>query len=133
MLAKARGTLIAGCFKLKDVVCLGNVPPEITGINNTAKYNDHTGFWITDNMDQCILKVPAGSEQAYRDHPIWGKFKTILGFENGDYTSISSVPSADSNDAAPVYYNLQGIKVSNPAKGQLYIRTIGSKAEKVIF
>lgn len=133
MLARPCGMLISGCEKLTEIVCLGSVPPELTGIDDTAKYDNHTGFWITDNMDQCILKVPAGSEQAYRNHPIWGKFKTILGFENGDYTSISSVPSADSNDAVPVYYNLQGIKVSNPAKGQLYIRTTGSKAEKVIF
>ena len=129
------GFFFRNCSALKEIVCLGETPPEITNLEliNTYPFNEATEFNIMDNIDQCILKVPAGSEQAYRNHPIWGKFKTILGFENGDYTSISSVPSADSNDAAPVYYNLQGIKVSNPAKGQLYIRTIGSKAEKVIF
>lgn len=132
MLARPCGMLISGCEKLAEIVCLGSVPPELTGIDETAKYDNHTGFWITDNMDQCLLKVPAGSEQAYRNHPIWGKFKTICGFENGDYTSISTVPAAEPTDATPVYYNLQGMKVTNPAKGQLYIRTTGSKTEKIV-
>ena len=129
------GFFFRNCSALKEIVCLGETPPEITNLEliNTYPFNEATEFNITDNMDRCILKVPAGSEQAYRNDPVWGKFKTILGFENGDYTSISSVPSADSNDAVPVYYNLQGIKVSNPAKGQLYIRATGSTAEKVIF
>ena len=36
------------------------------------------------------------------------------------------------DDNAPVeYYNLQGVRVENPANG-LYIRRQGSKAEKVI-
>ena len=126
------------CPKLNEIVCLGTEPPIILGLEdfasiNVCRPNECQTFEFMDNIDNCILKVPAGSEQAYRNDPVWGKFKTILGFENGDYTSISSVPSADSNDAVPVYYNLQGIKVSNPAKGQLYIRATGSTAEKVIF
>lgn len=124
--------LISGCEKLAEIVCLGSVPPELTGIDETAKYDNHTGFWITDNMDQCILKVPAGSEEKYRQDPVWGKFKTIYGFENCDYTSISTVPAAEQSESAPVYYNMQGIKVTNPTKGQLYIRTTGSKTEKIV-
>ena len=134
MIRRPCGILIVNCPNFKDVVCLGSVPPEIIGIddNATYEYDNHTGFWITDNMDRCILKVPAGSEQAYRNDPIWGKFKTILGFENGDYTSISSISGADNNLAEPIYYNLQGIRVSHPVKGQSYIRVTGSKIEKVI-
>ena len=132
------GYFFKDCPNLHEVVCLGMEPPAILGLEKFAsvdvlRYNGCQTFEFMDNIDNCILKVPAGSEQAYRNDPVWGKFKTILGFENGDYTSISSVPSADSNDAVPVYYNLQGIKVSNPAKGQLYIRATGSTAEKVIF
>ena len=132
------GYFFRDCPKLNEIVCLGTEPPIILGLEdfasiNVCRPNECQTFEFMDNIDNCILKVPAGSEQAYRNDPVWGKFKTILGFENGDYTSISSVPSADSNDAVPVYYNLQGIKVSNPAKGQLYIRATGSTAEKVIF
>jgi len=128
------GFFFRNCSALKEIVCLGETPPGITNLEliNTYPLNEATEFNICDNMDQCILKGPAGSEQAYRNHPIWGKFKTILGFENGDYTSISGISGADYNLAEPIYYNLQGIRVSHPVKGQSYIRITGSKNEKVI-
>jgi len=37
------------------------------------------------------------------------------------------------NDAPAVYYNLQGIRVTNPAAGNIYIKKQGNKATKVIF
>ena len=41
--------------------------------------------------------------------------------------------TVDNEDNAPVeYYNLQGVRVENPAAGQLYIKRQGSKATKVI-
>lgn len=44
-----------------------------------------------------------------------------------------TVNPADDPNAPAVFYNLQGIRVDNPAKGQLYIRHQGGKASKVIF
>lgn len=38
--------------------------------------------------------------------------------------------ATDANTSAPVYYNLQGLPVSNPAKG-IYIQVAGGKASKV--
>ena len=35
--------------------------------------------------------------------------------------------------SAPVYYDLTGRVTANPVKGPLYIKRIGSKAEKVVF
>lgn len=35
--------------------------------------------------------------------------------------------------AEPVYYNLQGVKVTNPEKGQILIVNKGNKSEKIIF
>lgn len=131
------GYFFRNCPKLDEIVCLGAEPPIILGLEDFASIdvsrpNGCQTFEFMDNIDQCILKVPAGSEQAYRNHPIWGKFKTICGFENGDYTSISTAPTDEPTDTAPIYYNLQGMKVTNPAKGQLYIRTTGSKTEKIV-
>lgn len=40
--------------------------------------------------------------------------------------------AADSADSPAEYYNLQGIRVANPAPGQLYIRRQGHTATKVI-
>jgi hypothetical protein len=51
-------------------------------------------------------------------------------------TSIAGIKNviADTNDAnAPVeYFNLQGMRVANPAAGQLLIQRQGSKATKVV-
>ena len=131
------GYFFKDCPKLKEIVCLGETPIEITNIDNfkeknTWVKNTAEEFTFMDNMDECVLKVPAGSEALYREDPVWGRFQTILGFENGDYNlvSINSV-EADEN-AEPVYYNLQGIQVKEPVKGQLYIRKAGAETTKVI-
>ena len=44
-------------------------------------------------------------------------------------SGIGSIAAEDEVEA--VYYNLQGVRVANPANG-LYIRVAGDKAEKVI-
>lgn len=46
-------------------------------------------------------------------------------------TGVDGIEAAPSSETVR-YYNLQGLEVKNPVKGQLYIR-IGSKAEKVVF
>lgn len=49
-----------------------------------------------------------------------------------DGTGVDEV--IDNNENAPVeYYNLQGMRVENPAAGQLYIKRQGSKATKILF
>ncbi len=86
--------------------------------------------------DNATLIVPEGSVEAYRTSvhgdnnvpDVWQKFNTIIGAE----AAVNQVEAAAAEGPA-AYYNLQGVKVANPAKGQLYIRTSGSKAEKVIF
>ncbi len=133
------GYFFMECPNLTEVVCLGAVPPVITEIDDFAdrkcyKPTNATSFEFMDNIDDCVLKVPAGSEELYRADPVWGKFKTIYGFENGDYTSIV-MPEvvAPETEAVPVYHNLQGMKVERPEHGQLYIRTVGSRTDKVVY
>lgn len=43
---------------------------------------------------------------------------------------VNDVIAAD-DEVAPVYYNLQGVRVANPANG-LYIKVVGEKASKVL-
>ena len=134
MKAPPVGEMIEKCPSLAEVVCLSNTPPQWADVDKWEDKFDHKGLYITDNMDECVLKVPAGSEELYRADPVWGKFKTIYGFENGDYTSIV-IPevAAPDAEAVPVYHNLQGMKVERPEHGQLYIRTVGSRTDKVVF
>ena len=132
------GYFIEECPNLREVVSLGEIPPRvniISDFSNRIGYEGTSGeFEFMDNIDDCVLKVPAGSEELYRADPVWGKFKTIYGFENGDYTSIvmPEVAAPDA-EAVPVYHNLQGMRVERPEHGQLYIRTVGSRTDKVVF
>lgn len=48
-------------------------------------------------------------------------------------TGIEGVAADGAGDAEAVYYNLQGIRIEKPAKGQIYIRQIGNISEKVLF
>lgn len=41
--------------------------------------------------------------------------------------------SEDAVDAPSIYYNLQGVRVLNPEKGQMVIKLQGNRSEKVIF
>ena len=45
--------------------------------------------------------------------------------------AINDIIAEDAS--AAVYYNLQGVKVANPAAGNLYIKVAGKKATKVVF
>ena len=121
--------------KFREVVCLGTVPPEITNLELIGSYtfSEATEFNITDNNDQCVLKVPAGSEDLYKMHPIWGKFRNICGFEGGDYTSVVAPEVESVDNGLPVYYNLQGMEVRNPVKGGVYIRRTGATVSKIVY
>ncbi|MCM1066527.1 MAG: Ig-like domain-containing protein [Muribaculaceae bacterium] len=57
------------------------------------------------------------------EHPV------VTALHTGTTTGVEGVTVAD--DAAAVYYDLQGKRVANPERG-LYIRVAGGKAEKVM-
>lgn len=128
------GCFFRECPNLREIVCLGAEPIEITNTDLIFSYpvSNATEFNIVDKPENIILKVPAGSETLYRSHPLWGKFKTIYGFENGDYTAIETI-ICEPTESECTYYNLQGIKVACPVKGQLYIRDSGRSIEKIVY
>ncbi len=54
----------------------------------------------------------------------------VTGYAKSETDGVLSVEAAD--NAAPVeYYNLQGLRVDNPANG-IFIRRQGSKAQKIV-
>lgn len=83
------------------------------------------------------LKVMAGSEQLGYDEAsdsfsTDGANKNLMLFTTGSNKNTGVDEVAVDNESAPVeYYNLQGVRVENPANG-LYIKRQGSKVEKVI-
>ena len=52
--------------------------------------------------------------------------------KDGATTGVADI-AVEGVEAAPVYYNLQGVRVANPAAGNLYIKVAGKKATKVLF
>ncbi|MDE5968846.1 MAG: hypothetical protein K2G64_07050, partial [Muribaculaceae bacterium] len=65
-----------------------------------------------------------------------GTYKVVADFENMTITVISGQTGIDAilgeiNDEAPVYYNLQGVRVAEPTSG-LYIVRRGNKVSKEI-
>ena len=77
-------------------------------------------------LQECILYVPIGTVSAYEKVDPWRNFWNI---EEMDFSGINDVKAA--NNAPVEYYNLQGVRVANPANG-LYIRRQGSTATKVL-
>ena len=51
---------------------------------------------------------------------------------NGNATGVEDIAVDGVEDGEAVYYNMQGVRVANPAAGSLYIRVQGSKAAKVL-
>lgn len=67
--------------------------------------------------------IPAGAGAVLKN-----MVEYVVGSRNDDVL----VSTVDAADEAPVFYTLQGVRVSNPEKG-LYIRVRNGKATKVIF
>ena len=80
------GCIIYQCPNLKEVVSL-NPQPTLLMFQNVL----NTTRSILDDHSTCVLKVPAGSEDAYRADPVWGKFQHIEGFQPGEYAGVESV------------------------------------------
>ncbi len=92
-----------------DAVVDGNVRTYPATADMIAKINDKKELVI--NSADCVVT----------------SIKYTTGTGNINDMEISD------NDAPAVYYNLQGIRVANPAQGNIYIKKQGAKATKVIF
>jgi hypothetical protein len=73
----------------------------------------------TEVTEYTLLMVPTEDEDA--------SFSCTLAFS--PVAGVNDITS--NNDAEPVYYNLQGVKIANPESG-LYIVKRGSKISKEI-
>lgn len=67
---------------------------------------------------------------SYSESSSWKVMDTLY-FITGD-SGVDGI-SDDSQSAESLYYNLQGMPVANPEKGQVVIRRTGAKTEKIIF
>ena len=65
-----------------------------------------------------VVYVPAGAKAAYEAAAHWSNFSNIVELEAGEGTGIDSVAAEDES----VVHDLQGRRVDNVAKGNIYIK-----------
>ena len=97
-----------------------NVPEDIT-------YGDYRFRYIIawDNINPCGPELTDKDELRTTGGCI---LDVTLRYSERDENAIEVIEAA--GEVAPVYYNLQGVRVANPAEG-VYIKVAGDKAEKV--
>lgn len=100
------------CRALESLDCAATVPPVV---GNLAFYGIKTDIPV---------RVPKESIEAYKAADGWKEFTNFA--EMGGVNDVV----VDDDMAEPEYYNLQGVKVSNPSNG-IFIRKQGSKTTKV--
>jgi hypothetical protein len=120
-------------------------------IYGTAGYGvveDSCTSGVTDITEICVSTADftpkegsiaiGGSESHATDADITGKAKVDtrdIGAYESDFPDLpTGISTAIADDNAPVrYYNLQGIEVAAPEKGNIYIVRQGAKAKKVVY
>lgn len=98
------------------------------------------GFELTGNIEEetdsrFVISFPDYGLFTINDvlfgNAIW--VNGVLTFAPNAITGIETINAAADNTNAPVvYYNLQGMRVNNPAAGNLYIRVQGTDVTKII-
>ena len=106
-----------------------NAPQIIFGTYSGIKY-------VTGGKYEITLYLTSKNQQWVNDN--WGE-ESAMGYFNLEITvPASATPTAiedilGEDENAPVeYYNLQGVRISEPAAGQVVIRRQGSKVAKII-
>lgn len=104
--------------------------PEAAPAVEPAPTIVHEGEEYTLAPAEGITLSENGTLKVLAHNPATGaKSDVVTRAVKGGTTAITEIEAAGSAEA--VYYNLQGVKVENPAQG-LYIRVQGGKAEKVV-
>jgi hypothetical protein len=127
--------------------------PQFSGFI-ARKDNDIMSFYINEAGNYMLSKgytreaiIERGNNSTLKDGLITIS-TPLFGFAIDDAGKIWNSPQAatiriesdgvssaivDQDNTPAEYYNLQGVKISNPSKGMLYIKRQGDKASKIIF
>lgn len=107
-----------------------STPPMEMHIENVYVYEDTrvNGKNVNDGVsyERAVAEVLSWPAFTMNDNG-----DLCLRWEMKDMAGVSEVTAAGAEDAPAVYYNLQGVKVDNPANG-IYIVRRGNKAYKAL-
>lgn len=109
-----------GCPNLTAITCLASVPP-------TKAAGAAGNVFTADFKANATLTVPHGTSEDYKATEVWAGFKEYIELDSTE-TGIEGV---ETDDNAPArYFNLQGVEINEPAKGQIVIEVRGGKSTK---
>lgn len=122
------GYVFEGNPQITTVICHAIVPPAIKKgyINGDEIY---TIFEDSDYGDIELI-VPDESVDAYRTSLGWHYFTKITPLS---MAGVDNITAEEEDECQAIYYDILGRVVTNPQKGNLYIRQTPSKTTKVIY
>lgn len=126
---------------------------ETTGARREVAYDDNSAFVqfrLTIKMKQpasraaegdgetMVFYLPERVDVANDDNHYWFENSDLYAklkasdLPDGVLTGISEIVD-DTDNGPAVYYNLQGVRVDNPAAGNIYIKVTRKGSEKILF
>lgn len=115
---------------------------KVDGVSLNAKANTEAAAMATaaeaddfTNSGKQAITIGLSSEgqfSVYAKNSNGDQTETKTFTVNGRATGVEDIAVDGVEDGEAVYYNMQGVRVANPAAGSLYIRVQGSKAAKVL-
>lgn len=126
---KILSSAFQNCPAVKRIYFEGSEPPQI---ESEFEPLSGEGEYSLD-FKNITLYVPYGSKETYESNNRWNIFGSIVEYDPAGIDEVGD-DAINLNDKAPVeYFNLQGVRVANPAAGELVIKRQGDKVSKTFF
>lgn len=108
------------------------------GINSTDRYGapaDNTPVVLGQGMTVKLYAAEVNASAAASWKIPAGNYNFKFDYNNMTMTVTngSGIVVLDTENGAAQWFTLQGVRVENPAEGQVYIRVVNGKAAKVLF
>ncbi|MDE6627975.1 MAG: leucine-rich repeat domain-containing protein [Muribaculaceae bacterium] len=107
-------------MNLKELICTSFEPHQVSHYSSMS-------LDMMERLTAIPLYVPAGSIEAYKNHPFWGRFISI------QESSSSGIPVVTGNQTNQVrWFDINGIPLSDIPDRGIYIQTDG-QTSKVMY
>ena len=106
------GFTFMNCSFLRDIYCPSEVPP-VAQDNDFGVLNVSSEDIESVNFEECILHVPAGSEEIYRNAPGWRLFKNVIAIDDNSIAYKDMIEEDKIEDSVSnISYEVSNGKVS---------------------
>lgn len=106
---------VSNCNALVEIINNATVPQVLTGDPVSS-----------EAYDECVLKVPMSSIDAYGNAPYWQNFYKIEGFGSGSVDELEI-----GNATVEAVYDLNGVRVDRPVRGIYVVRYSDGSVRKI--